>query len=95
MDSLPKEILISIFLYLERKSICKVYRLNKRILQIFGSENLWKTLVLNTVKSHEQKSFEERIVRQQVSWKNVFRDLRKFPKEKLKNPDPSWMLKKH
>jgi hypothetical protein len=75
MNGTPQEVVISIFLFLDRSSIGKVCQLNKKYEKICRTENLWKQLTLNAADSlEERKEIEEETIRLKRSWKDSYRD---------------------
>jgi hypothetical protein len=75
MNGAPQEVVISIFLFLDRSSIGKVCQLNKKYEKICRTENLWKQLTLNTADSpEERKEIGEETVRLKRAWKDSYRD---------------------
>jgi hypothetical protein len=75
METIPPEMVISIFVLLDRSSIGKLCQLNKKFEKMGQTEDLWKQLTLNAIKHELRKEFEQETKLRKHSWKEVFRDL--------------------
>ena len=78
METLPQDLIISIFIQLDRFSVGQVCRLNKRIESICRSDRLWKQLVQDETDVPWFMTIETTVAEGSTTWKDSYRDLSKI-----------------
>jgi hypothetical protein len=87
MDTLPHDVVFSIFLHLDRYTIGKVCGLNKKFAKICRNEHMWKQLTLSEMPEEDRKQVEQDVEKFNESWKNMYIELSTFIKKSIFTKD--------